>query len=241
MRRGARIPDGVREELAMFMQWPDVLLATCRNGMTPLMLAAMFGFDRIVEFLLDWGVCIDTRADCSDVKLGYLGCDKFDSQWRRDLKGWTALMIAAFEGYKSTVKTLLLRGASTELVDGCPQRIRDTIAKVQGHMSTVRAFPRPSPSRFSPWTGSDGASGWSRLSTPFTVVSSMMSCDSRGQSPYNMITNADWDSGYCAEPPKDSKMDIIDEEMEGLKLEPQEVDTAMVDVKQEPDQKPWIS
>lgn len=241
MRRGAQLPDDVREELAMFMQWPDVLLATCRNGMTPLMLAAMFGFDRIVELLLDSGVCIDTRANCSDVKLGYLGCNKFDSQWRRDLKGWTALMVAAFEGYKPTVKTLLLRGASTELVGGCPQRIRDTIAKVQGHLLTIRAFPRPSPSRFSPWTGSDGASRCSRLSTPFTVVSSMMSCDSRGQSPYNMVTNADWDPECCAEPSKDSKMDIIDEEMEGLKLEPQEVDMAMVDVKQEPDQKFWIS
>lgn len=69
----------------------------------------------------------------------------------------------------------------------------------------------------------------------------MMSCDSRGQSPYNMVTNADWDPECCAEPSKDSKMDIIDEEMEGLKLEPQEVDMAMVDVKQEPDQKFWIS
>ena len=106
-----------------------------RVQFTPLALAAMFGFDRMVEFLLDQGADIDkpARALCYCWPQNYQSYLSMQPTHHHGLppcmtcqemggeEGWckTPLHIAVCYGHKSITKLLLSRGAKPPHV--CPR------------------------------------------------------------------------------------------------------------------------
>lgn len=89
-------------------------------GYTPLLWAAIFGYSKIIELLLDHGATIEVR----------------------DLKGRTALSIAALDGHIRCVDILLQRGAAVDVHDddkkGYPPL---TWAASRGHTKVVQLLP----------------------------------------------------------------------------------------------------
>ena len=116
----------VQQHLADGMEIADLDKHNC-GGWTPLMYAAYVGHDNIVNLLLEFSVDVNARttrngatslmlaASCGNksvVNFLLQNNAKIDAQ---DMRGWTGLFYATFQGHLEVVKLLLEAGADKEL------------------------------------------------------------------------------------------------------------------------------
>ncbi|KAF9770612.1 hypothetical protein IL306_011820, partial [Fusarium sp. DS 682] len=119
-------PDTVR---LLLEKGADPNMSFCR-GFTPLTHAACLGHEKKVEILLEYGATVDLEYGN--------GVEEPLNDW---LKGWTALMGAAHQGYSGIVRMLAEAGSDLQRRD--PQMSRPIVhlAIFGGTLSTLLEFP----------------------------------------------------------------------------------------------------